>query len=105
MARTLIKLACGIIHTAEFADYIRQVHEREARRHPHEVLSVDYLRFATGEKKGTEWWQLSWVPQQSAPVAYRHRIGEVEVFVHRQSQRGLRNRCLHCEGGKVVVMA
>ena len=105
MPRTLIKLPNGIIHTTEFADYLRRVHAREAASHRHEVLAVDYLRCGSGEKKGAEWWQLAWVPEQNAPAACRQRIGEVEVFIHRQSQRGLRGRCLHCEGDQVVVMA
>lgn len=105
MARTLIKLPCGVIHTAEFADYLRRVHAREAAKHRHEVLAVDYLRCGSGEKKGAEWLQLAWIAEQSAPVSFRHRIGDVEVFIHRQSQRGLRGRCLHCEGDQVVVMS
>lgn len=105
MSRILIKLPCGIIHTAEFTDYLRRAHEREAATHRHEVLAVDYLRCGSGEKKGMEWWQLAWVPQQNAPATHRHRIGDVEVFINRQSQRGLRGRCLHCEGDQVVVMS
>ena len=105
MSRSLIKLSCGIIHTAEFADYLARVHAREAAGHRHEVLALDYIRCGSGEKKGTEWLQLSWIPQPNAPASNRQRIGDVEVFIHRQSQRGLRGRCLHCEGDQVVVMS
>ena len=104
MSRTLIKLPCGIIHTAEFADYLRRVHAREVARHRHELLALDYIRCASGLQEGTAWWQLAWIPEQNAPASCRHRIGDVEVFIHRQSQRGLLGRCLHCEGDQVVVM-
>lgn len=105
MARNFIKLASGIIHTPEFADYLRGIHESEAPRHRHEVLALDYIRCASGEKKGSAWMQLAWIPEQSAPAIHRHRIGDVEVFIHRQSVRGLKNHCLHFENGQVVVMA
>lgn len=105
MARTLIKLASGIIHTPEFADHLRDLHASEAPHHRHEVLALDYIRCASGEQKGSAWMQIAWIPEQSAPAAHRHRIGEVEVFIHRQSVRGLKNHCLHFENGKVLVLS
>ena len=105
MPRNLTKLPCGIIHTADFAEYLQRIHATEAARHRHEILALDYVRCGSGEKKGAEWWQLAWIPEQNAPATHRHRIGDVEVFIHRQSQRGLRGRCLHCEGDQVVVMS
>ncbi len=104
MARDLIKLPCGIIHTAEFADYLRLLHAREIGRHRHEVLALDYIRCGSGPQKGTAWWQLAWIPEQNAPPIHRQRIGDTDVFIHRQSLRGLRGRCLHCEGEQVVVL-
>lgn len=105
MARTLIKLPCGIIHTPEFASHLEQIHAHESPRHRHEVLALDYIRCGTGPQKGAAWLQLAWIAHQSAPVANRHRIGNVEVFIHRQSARGLEGRCLHCENGKITVMS
>jgi hypothetical protein len=46
---------------------------------------------------------MTWIPELSAPQAHRHRIGDVEVFIHRQSVKGLRGRCLHYENGQVVI--
>lgn len=105
MARTLIKLANGIIHTPEFASYLRHIRETEGARHRHEVLALDYIRCASGAQKGSAWWQLAWIPEQNAPAIHRHRIGEVDVFIHRQSVRGLKRRCLHFENGQVVVLS
>ncbi len=105
MARTLIKLDSGIIHTPEFADYLQGIHKNESSLHRHEVLALDYIRCASGEKKGSAWMQLAWIPEQSAPSIHRHTIGGVEVFIHRQSVRGLKHHCLHFDNGQVVVLS
>lgn len=105
MARTLIKLPCGVIHTPEFADHIQRVHHESSADHPYQVLAFDYVRCASGPQQGSEWCQLAWVPEQSAPADHRHRIGEVDLFIQRQSIRGLRGRCLHAEGGQIVVLS
>lgn len=104
MPRTLTKLASGLIHTDEFAQFIQRQHAQEAARHRHEVLALDYIRCGSGPQQGTAWWQLGWVPELRAPVAGRQRIGEIEVFIHRQSLRGLKGRCLHYQDGEVVVL-
>ena len=105
MARPLIKLPCGIIHTIEFADHLRRIHASEAAQHRHQVLALDYIRCGSGPQQGTAWLQLAWIAEQNAPQANRHRIGDVEVFISRQSQRGLTGRGLHCEGEQIVVMS
>lgn len=105
MPRELIKLPCGIIHTPEFAACLGRLCAEASPRHRNEVLAIDYIRCGSGAQKGSAWLQLAWIPKQSAPAAQRHRIGDVEVFIHRQSLRGLRGRCLHFQDGEVTVLA
>jgi hypothetical protein len=97
------RMSCGIIYSAEFAEFLRQKHAAEERAHPGEVLSLEYVRCAEGPHAGTSWWQLVWIPVFSAPAEHRFRIGQTEVFIHRQTRRGLMNRLLHFAEGQVVV--
>lgn len=99
----LTKLPSGIIHTDAFAEHLRSLHERQKKAHRCEMLALDYIRCASGPQRGSAWWQMAWIPERSAPQAHRHRIGDVEVFIHRQSVKGLRGKCLHFENGQVVV--
>ncbi|HYF34760.1 MAG TPA: hypothetical protein VD994_05665 [Prosthecobacter sp.] len=96
-------MPCGIIYSAEFAEFLRRKHGAEERAHPGEVLSLEYLRCREGPRAGTAWWQLVWVPLFSAPSEHRFQIGGTEVFIHRQSRRGLMNHLLHYAEGQVVV--
>ena len=96
-------MSCGIIYSAEFAGFLQRKQAAEARAHPGEVLSLEYVRFLEGERAGTAWWQLVWVPANSAPAEHRFQIGGTEVFIHRQSRRGLKHHLLHFADGQVVV--
>jgi hypothetical protein len=97
------KLRCGIIYTTDFADFLKRLHATEHPAHPDELLSLDYIRLADGPKAGTSWLQITWVSPQAAPEDHRHLIGDTEVFIQKQSRRGLTNRLLHFADGKVVV--
>lgn len=103
MHRKLTKLSCGIIYSSDFADYLQRLHSQRAAKHHHDVLALDYVRCASGPQQGREWWQMTWIDREQAPPSHRFRIGDVEVFIHRQSQRGLCGRCLHFDGAQVVV--
>jgi hypothetical protein len=103
MPVNLTKLPSGIIHTDDFAMHLRDLHARQKEQHRFEMLALDYIRCASGAQRGSAWWQMTWIPELSAPQAHRHRIGDVEVFIHRQSVKGLRGRCLHYENGQVVI--
>lgn len=105
MPRPLIKLDCGIIHTPEFADHLRDLQFREGNRHRGEVLSLDYIRCRSGPQEGAEWLQLMWVPLPYPSTTPLLRIGEVDVFMHRQSLRGLQGRCLHADADKIRVLS
>lgn len=103
MPKILAKLSCGIIYTSEFADHLKRLHAEQAPKHRHEVLTLDYVRCASGPQQGNAWWQMSWVAQEQAPPSHRFTINGVEVFIPRQTQRGLRGRCLDHDGNRVLV--
>ena len=50
-----------------------------------------------------EWCQLTWISGSQAPTNSRHQIGGVQIYIHNQAIRGLKNRLLHFDGEKVVV--
>jgi hypothetical protein len=97
------RMSCGIIYSGAFADFLLRKHAAEEAAHPGEVLSLEYVRCAEGPSAGDSWWQIAWVPAFSAPSEHRFRIGATEVFIHRQTRRGLMNRLLHFADGQVVV--
>jgi hypothetical protein len=99
----MVRLPCGIIHSRAFADFLRDKHESENDEHFGEILSLDYIRVSEGEQAGSSWWQLSWISEFRAPLAHRFDIGGTEVFIHRQTRNGLKNRLLHYADGRVQV--
>ncbi len=99
----LHRLLTGLIYSQAFADYLGARHSDEHIGHPGEVMHLDYVRCAQGELAGQAWWQLTWMSGWQAPKEHRHAIGEVEVYIHRQAMRGLKNRLLHFDGSHVVV--
>ena len=103
MPLVLSKLPCGVIYTDKFQDYLVQLHDSEAPGHPWRILTLDYLRCATGPRRGQAWWQMTWAPLNAAPEYRQFRIGSVPVHIPKTAQHGLRERCLDFEDGKVVV--
>jgi hypothetical protein len=96
------KLRCGIIYTNAFADYLANLGRgKTATRH--KVLAIDYVRASSGPKKGSEWWKLDWMPTQSMTDDCIFQIGGLPVGISRQTQRGLKNRCLDWRDGQVVI--
>ncbi len=103
MPATLSRLPCGIIYTGAFRDWLARLHQQEAPAHAHRVLTLDYVRCASGPQRGQAWWQVLWVPEDAAPAHRIFRIGEVPVHVPKPAQLGLRERCLDCENDRVIV--
>ena len=103
MPLVLSKLPCGVIYTDKFQDFLACLHEQEAGQHPRRILTVDYLRCASGPRRGQAWWQMTWAPVETAPEHRRYRIGPVTVHIPKSAQHGLKERCLDFEGGRVVV--
>lgn len=103
MALEMQRHPCGFIYTRQFADFLREKYSAEEDRHPGELLSLEYVSCAEGEKAGTSWWKLAWISLFAAPAEQLLKIGSTSVFIHRQSQRGLKNRLLHFSDGEVIV--
>lgn len=104
MPLTLAKLTCGIIYTESFREWIEHHHESESAAHPHRVLTLDYVRFASGPQRGRAWWQAHWIPEDAAPKHRLFVIGSARVHIPKNTQLGLRERCLDCQNGQVVVI-
>lgn len=103
MPMVLHRLRTGLFYSQAFADYLEQRHSQERIDHPGEVLHLDYVRCAQGDLAGQAWWQLAWISGWQAPAEHRHTLGDVEVYIHRQAVRGLKDRLLHFDGRNVVV--
>ena len=103
MPAALAKLPCGVIYTEAFCDWLARLHQLEAPTHPHRVLTLDYVRCASGPQRGRAWWQVLWVPEDAAPAHRVFRMGGIPVHVPKPAQLGLRERCLDCENDRVVV--
>jgi len=99
----LHRLRTGLIYSQAFAGYLESKHNIENIGHPGEILHLDYVRCSQGDLSGQEWWQFTWINGWQAPSEQRHTIGDVEVFISRQTLRGLKNRLLHFDGQNVVV--
>jgi len=103
VALVLHRLRSGLIYTQAFAEYLESKHNIENIGHPGEILHLDYVRCSQGDLAGQEWCQLTWISGAQAPTSSRHLIGGIEIYIHRQAVRGLKNRMLDYDGQKVVV--
>ncbi|MFZ4765635.1 MAG: hypothetical protein ACOYMN_11835 [Roseimicrobium sp.] len=103
MPLALSKLPCGVIYTDKFRDFLTRLHDLEAPAHPWRILTLDYLRCASGPHAGQAWWQVTWEPLKAVPDYRQYRIGSVPVHIPKAAQHGLRERCLDFENGHVVV--
>ena len=52
MPALLSKLTCGVIYTDTFRAFLARLHEQEAAQHPWRILTLDYLRCASGPRRG-----------------------------------------------------
>jgi hypothetical protein len=99
----LSKLHCGVIYTDTFRQFLARLHETESVGHPRRILTLDYLRCASGPRRGQSWWHMTWTPVETAPDYRQFRIGGVPIHIPKTAQHGLRERCLDFEDGRVVV--
>ncbi len=93
----------GLFYSRQFADYLCQRQEAESSEHPGEVLSLEYVRCRDGEEAGASWLRLAWVSLFSKLAEHCLEIGPTRVALHRQTRRGLVNRLLHYDEGRVLV--
>lgn len=103
MPCTLARLPCGVIYTEAFSDYLATVHEEQVEDNPRKIITLEYVRYGSGELKGRAWWQLQWVPVDSAPDYRCFRMGPIFVHIPKSVQQGLKERCLDFREGRVVV--
>jgi hypothetical protein len=96
------RLRCGVIYTNAFADYLSAL-GGDAAPSSKKILSVEYVRCSTGGAAGKAWWTIDWVPVHRAPEECRFLIGQIPVCLSRQSQRGLKHRCIDWRDGQVVI--
>jgi hypothetical protein len=96
------RLRCGVIYTNAFADYLAQL-EGDCPDPRRSIICLEYLRAGTKQGEAKEWWRVDWLPEHRAPEDCRFTIGSTEVCLSRQSQRGLKHRCIDWRDGQVVV--
>lgn len=104
MPAVLSKLPCGIIYTSAFEKYLAAISAEQANDYPQQMLTLEYIRCASGSLKGKAWWQITWVPLKTVPEYRQHRIGSIMVHIPKSTQHGLRERCLDYREGKVIVI-
>jgi len=97
------RLRCGVIYTNAFAEHLAELHTCSEAGTVRKILALEYVRASSGDQKGGAWWDVQWVPEKRVPVECRFEIGSVPVCLSRQSQQGLKNRCLDWRDGAVVV--
>jgi hypothetical protein len=97
------RLPCGVIYTSAFADYLTTLEAPLRTTEQRYVLSLDYLRSLKADGTQEDWWRMDWVPEKRTPLEQRFTIGTIPVSLSRQTQAGLKNRCLDYRDGQVVV--
>ncbi len=96
---------CGIIYSQAFADYLEEAQQNGTeQQQADELLSLDYVRCASGPHAGESWYQLSWTPSIAIPLEDRYKIGATTVHIHKQTRNGLKHHALHWEDGRVRVL-
>ena len=104
MPLVLSRLTCGVIYTDDFLHHLQRVHEEQQDDHYGQILTIDYIRCASGRQKGEAWWQLLWLPRETAPAYRCFRMGEILIHIPKSAQHGLRERCLDYRDDRVVVI-
>jgi len=93
----------GLYYSRQFADYLRSKQAEEEARHPGENPLPEYVRCREGEQAGASWLRLAWVSLFSKMAEQCLDIEAIRIALHRQTQRGLKNRLLHYADGQVLV--
>jgi hypothetical protein len=97
------RLPCGVIYTNAFAEHLASLDAPLRTTEQQYVLSLEYLRLTKDDGQQEDWWQMNWVPEKRTPLAQRFTIGSVPVSLSKQTQLGLKHRCLDWRNGSVVV--
>ena len=97
------RLPCGVIYTDAFASYLAGIDSPLRTSELRYVLALEYLRCTKPGGEKEDWWQMNWVPEKRTPLEQRFTIGETPVSLSKQTQKGLKHRCLDYRDGKVVI--
>jgi hypothetical protein len=99
------RLSCGVIYTNAFADHLATLATPLRTAEQRYVLSLEYVRCAKPDGTTEEWWQMDWIPEKRTPIEQRFTIGSTPVSLSKQTQQGLKRRCLDYRDGKVLSRA
>jgi hypothetical protein len=98
------RLRCGVIITQEFSSFLTEWWRAEPSQHAERVPSLEFVHCGEGARAGESWVTLSWVLAKKLPEHERFDVDGVPLHLSRQSQRGLKWRCLDAREGKLVVL-
>ena len=102
--RMMDRLRCGVIVTKEFSTFLHDWCRSESVQSSERVPSLEFVHCREGPRAGESWATLSWVPSAKIPEHDCFLVGEVRLHLSKQSQRGLKWRCLDAKEGKLVVI-
>ena len=94
----------GLIYSEAFADYLRERQQSEGAQHRGEILSIDYVRCASGPQAGSHWYQIAWITAIHAPHSERREIGGVWIHLNKQARRALAKCGLDHDGEEVRIL-
>jgi hypothetical protein len=100
---SMIKLRCGVILTDAFLFFLQQLNQRVTDPHSHEVLALEYIRCAEGDRAGQSWLEWFWFPRAGLKSECFFAVGLLELYLAPQTQKGLKYRYLDVKDGSPFV--
>ena len=100
----LERLRCGVIVTDRFKDWLGEWRAREGAANFGFVAELSYVRCVEGARAGQAWASVVWRPLVGIREHEIFVIGEVKVYLSRQTRTALRERCVDVKDGVVTVI-
>ena len=100
----LERLRCGVIVTDRFKSWLSEWRAREAAANFGCVAELSYVRCAEGQRAGQAWASLVWRPLRGIKEHEIYQVGDVKLFLSRQTRTALRDRCLDLRDDRIVVV-
>jgi hypothetical protein len=97
------RLRCGVIYTDAFAKYLGDWWRSDISQHATKVPSLDFVHCKEGPRAGESWITLTWLLSKKLPDYEMFTVSEIPLHLPRQSQKGLKWRCLDARNGRVVL--
>ena len=98
------RLRCGVVYTDGFATFLQKWWEAEPHQHETRIPSLDFVHCKEGARAGESWVTLSWIVRKGLPDHELFEVGPVNLHLPKQSQKGLKWRCLDAKSGQLVVV-